>query len=1137
MGGNAPPGSLNTLSGVIVPTCENMWGVLIFLRFFYVVGHAGVWQALVIVFVSFLSSLCTTMSLSAMATNGPVEAGGAYYIISRALGHKLGGAVGMTYYLGLSLLAVLEVLGAVEVMLSVEPGLDMGMPADGAVRVWAIVLTSALGGMVWGGMQLVSKLGLFFAAVVGLTLTSYYAGLIAAPLPGASSAVTGLSTSTLRDNWGPGYSDGVTFSDVLSVFFPCFTGILSGANRANSLKTPATSIPWGTLAAITISVAMYASYMIMWGAVADREYLKGGPSAAYAASSSYRRSLLAGGGGDSMGVVSEIAWPEALPTQIGIIIASLSQALQCLISAPRVLNAIAVDGTVPFLARAAHVDDKGEPVAALHVTVAFCLCASMIGSLDLVAPLLSICFLSAYAALNFSTFVLGLTKAPSWRPTWRYFHWSVGLAGFLLCTTLAFVIRWYFALVAVALLGALVAYIESAQVRVDWGSALGGIRLDLATAAMLDLAHERKHSSNWRPQLLCLPSWPLGVNQTRHHAKEAHPREDAKRNPAFRADGGRLLSDVDSGAGEETPEYEPEALLSFASQLKKGRGLCVVAEIEEGALSRDRGLSRRVAEAREALEARLARASVRGFAHVLVAPEYKQGIPFAIQGLGFGGLEPNTVLLGWPRRNKMDFDEDVDDDLDDPGAEQAAKTLVETVCECTAAEKAVLLCLDPHAFPGSEERVSGFVDVWWVVHDGGLLLMIAHLLLRHRAWERCRLRVHTVLQKAQDPGAVRRTLQAVLRDFRIDAEVSVVEAGDDADMYAYTHDWTMRKEQAEMFREALIEAQGGTGGRSEKVAATPPRSGSATPPPASGKRSPGGASTPPRVSGAPGPADADKPAGPDAEPGSPAAEPAAPSAKMRRAFPSEIDMLVKDHGELEDPELMDVRHLRRNSTRAGLNLHSDGTSPIDKGHTSLASIFDLGDVASPASREGLPADEAGAEENGNGKAAKKAPPMPTIPGSPASAEATRAASAEEVRLDLSSRDARDEGVEKTKAASATNETETETETKPPRRKRAVSFSFGKDETRVYTPRAETPTVTPPPVASWVTDASGPAALNRIIREKSEDAQLVIVNLPDPDSLVMANPAAYARYVEAIVRGLPRVVYVHGTGREVYTSAS
>ena len=261
---------------------------------------------------------------------------------------------------------------------------------------------------------------------------------------------------------------------------------------------------------------------------------------------------------------------------------------------------------------------------------------------------------------------------------------------------------------------------------------------------------------------------------------------------------------------------------------------------------------------------------------MLVAPEYKQGVPFAIQGLGFGGLEPNTVLLGWPRRNKLDFDEDLDDDLDDPFAEDAAKTLVETVCECTAAEKAVLLCLDPHAFPGSDERVSGYVDVWWVVHDGGLLLMIAHLLLRHRAWDKCKLRVHTVLQKAQDPGAVRRSLQAVLRDFRIDAEVSVVEAGDDADMYAYTHDWTMRKEQAEMFREALMEAQGSSGrnknasasgGENDSAAATPPRSGGATPPP-SGKRSPGGASTPPRgaVAGDPGPAETGTPAEPPAAP-------------------------------------------------------------------------------------------------------------------------------------------------------------------------------------------------------------------------------------------------------------------------------
>ena len=355
MAGSSSARSLSTLSGVVVPTCENMWGVLIFLRFFYVVGHAGVGVSLVIVLVSFLSSFFTVMSLSAMATNGPVEAGGAYYIISRALGHKLGGAVGCTYYLGLSLLAVLEVLGAIEVMLYMDSGLELGMGEAGGTRVWAVLLLGVLTVLVWGGMALVSRAGLFFAAVVGLTLSAYYASLVAAPLPGSSPLVTGLRASTLRSNWGEEYTDGITFSDVLSVFFPCFTGILSGANRSKALKDPEKSIPRGTLTAICLSACLYTSYMIMWGAVADRDYLKYGPS--FSAASGRRRRHLLGGGSESMSVVSEMAWPDATVVQIGVIIASLSQALQCLITAPQVLNAIAADGTVPFLNVAAPLNN------------------------------------------------------------------------------------------------------------------------------------------------------------------------------------------------------------------------------------------------------------------------------------------------------------------------------------------------------------------------------------------------------------------------------------------------------------------------------------------------------------------------------------------------------------------------------------------------------------------------------------------------------------------------------------------------------------------------------------------------------------------------------------------------------------
>jgi len=33
--------TVGMLKGVLVPTCENMWGVLIFLRFYHIVGYAG----------------------------------------------------------------------------------------------------------------------------------------------------------------------------------------------------------------------------------------------------------------------------------------------------------------------------------------------------------------------------------------------------------------------------------------------------------------------------------------------------------------------------------------------------------------------------------------------------------------------------------------------------------------------------------------------------------------------------------------------------------------------------------------------------------------------------------------------------------------------------------------------------------------------------------------------------------------------------------------------------------------------------------------------------------------------------------------------------------------------------------------
>jgi len=70
---NAP--KFGWIKGVLFGCLLNIWGVMLYLRLSWVVGHAGIGLATVIVLLSAVVTTLTTLSMSAVCTNGEVKGG------------------------------------------------------------------------------------------------------------------------------------------------------------------------------------------------------------------------------------------------------------------------------------------------------------------------------------------------------------------------------------------------------------------------------------------------------------------------------------------------------------------------------------------------------------------------------------------------------------------------------------------------------------------------------------------------------------------------------------------------------------------------------------------------------------------------------------------------------------------------------------------------------------------------------------------------------------------------------------------------------------------------------------------------------------------------------------------------------
>ncbi len=551
-------GTLGTFGGVFTPSILTILGVIMYLRFGWVVGNAGLVGTLIIVTLSVAITFLTSLSIAAIATDQKVRIGGAYYMISRSLGIEAGGAIGIPLYFALVFSVALYTVGFAESVVNVFPVLNetwVGVVTSVAVAV--VAMTSAKAAI---------KVQYVIMAAIGLSLISL---LFGSPIEQSQVEL-----------WGAAPEKAASFWVVFAVFFPAVTGIMAGVNMSGDLKDPSKSIPRGTFYAIGVGYLIYMALPLILASRADALSLIEDPLI-------MRRMSY---------------WGDAI--LLGVWGATLSSAVGSILGGPRVLQALTRDNILPrwlkFLGQGSGRDDT--PRYGTLFTLVVVLLAVWFGDLNMIAPVLTMFFLTTYGVLNIAAGLENFLGSPSFRPQFEV-HWFWSILGAVGCFAVMFLINVTATVVALVVVATIFVYLERQALESVWGDLRRGIWMSLARAAIMRLSRDVDPKS-WRPNPLVLSGSP----RKRWH------------------------------------------LIDLANNLTHDRGILTVASVLTGGnISPDqqRTMERRIEEY-------LSDRSVQGVSRVIAQPDFYRGARNFVESYGLGPLVPNTIILGASDRKSIE---------------------------------------------------------------------------------------------------------------------------------------------------------------------------------------------------------------------------------------------------------------------------------------------------------------------------------------------------------------------------------------------------------------------------------------------------------------------------------------------------
>uniref|UniRef100_A0A670JW76 Solute carrier family 12 member 2 n=1 Tax=Podarcis muralis TaxID=64176 RepID=A0A670JW76_PODMU len=713
----------------------NIWGVMLFIRLSWIVGQAGIGLAVLVIAMATVVTTITGLSTSAIATNGFVRGGGAYYLISRSLGPEFGGAIGLIFAFANAVAVAMYVVGFAETVVELlkEHNLIM-LDQMNDIRIIGAITIVVLLGISVAGMEWEAKV---------IAIVDFIIGTFIPFESKKSKGFFGYQGEIFYENFGPDFREEETFFSVFAIFFPAATGILAGANISGDLADPQLAIPKGTLLAILITTVVYMGIAVSVGACVVRDAtgsindtfvgeLTNCTTAACKLNFDFSSCEKGGcpyGLMNNFQVMSMVSGFAPL-ISAGIFSATLSSALASLVSAPKIFQALCKDNIYPgFLMFAKGYGKNNEPLRGYLLTFLIALGFILIAELNVIAPIISNFFLASYALINFSVFHASLAKSPGWRPAFKYYNMWVSLVGAILCCIVMFVINWWAALLTYVIVLGLYIYVTYKKPDVNWGSSTQALTYLNALQHAVRLTGVEDHVKNFRPQCLVM-----------------------------------------SGAPSSRP-----ALLHLVHAFTKNVGLMICGHIHMGPR---RQAMKELSTDLPRYQRWLIKNKMKAFYAPVHAEDLRDGAQYLMQAAGLGRMKPNTLVLGfkkdWQSADMNDVDTYINllhDAFDFQYGVVVIRLREGLDISHLQGQGPALNMADQKLLDASSQfqkkQGKNNIDVWWLFDDGGLTLLIPYLLTTKKKWKDCRIRVF-IGGKINRIDHDRRAMATLLSKFRID---------------------------------------------------------------------------------------------------------------------------------------------------------------------------------------------------------------------------------------------------------------------------------------------------------------------------------------------------------------------------------